>query len=67
MLVSKFEGLYDRDDMVLRKSTVAEWRNVLRASVITAIAAYLSWWSTTTSADGHGLRVFAFLVAGMFV
>lgn len=67
VVISKVQGLYDRDDMVLRKSTVAEWRNVLRASVITAIAAYLSWWSTTTSVQGHGLRVFAFLVVGMFV
>jgi exopolysaccharide biosynthesis polyprenyl glycosylphosphotransferase len=67
VLISKVQGLYDRDDMVLRKSTVAEWRNVLRASVITAIAAYLTWWSTTTPSEGHGLRVFSFLVAGMFV
>lgn len=67
VLVAKVQGLYDRDDMVLRKSTVAEWRTVVRASVITAIAAYLSWWSTTTPSEGHGLRVFGFLVAGMFV
>jgi exopolysaccharide biosynthesis polyprenyl glycosylphosphotransferase len=67
VLISKVQGLYDRDDMVLRKSTVGEWRNVLRASVITAIAAYLSWWSAGTPAGGHGLRVFVFLVVGMFV
>ncbi len=53
--------------MVLRKSTVGEWRNVLRASVITAIAAYLSWWSTTTPPHGHGLRVFGFLVGAIFL
>ena len=64
VLISKVQGLYDRDDMVLRKSTVGEWRTVLRASVITAIAAYLSWWSTTTPSEGHGLRVFGFLVVG---
>lgn len=67
VLISKVQGLYDRDDMVLRKSTVAEWRTVLRASVITSIAAYLSWWSTTTPSEGHGLRVFGFLVLGMFM
>ncbi len=64
VLISKVQGLYDRDDMVLRKSTVGEWRNVLRASVITAIAAYLSWWSTTAPSHDHGLRVFGYLVAG---
>jgi exopolysaccharide biosynthesis polyprenyl glycosylphosphotransferase len=67
VLVSKVQGLYDHDDMVLRKSTVGEWRNVLRANVITAMAAYLSWWSTGTPAEDHGLRVFGFLVAGMFL
>lgn len=67
VLNSKVQGLYDRDDMVLRKSTVGEWRIVLRASVITAMAAYLSWWSTAEPPQGHGLRVFSFLVAAMFL
>ena len=67
VLNSKVQGLYDRDDMVLRKSTVGEWRIVLRASVITAIAAYLSWWSAAAPPQGHGLRVFSVLVAAMFL
>jgi exopolysaccharide biosynthesis polyprenyl glycosylphosphotransferase len=67
VLVSKVQGLYDRDDMVMRKSTLGEWRNVLRANVITAMAAYLIWWASTIPTEGRGLRVFGFLVAGMFL
>jgi exopolysaccharide biosynthesis polyprenyl glycosylphosphotransferase len=67
VLVSKVQGLYDRDDMVVRKSTVGEWRNVLRANVITGMAAYLIWWASTVPSEGRGLRMFAFLVTGMFL
>src|ERR1700742_1264180 len=67
VLISKVQGLYDRDDTVLRKSSPGEWRIVLRASFTPAMAAYLSWWSTTTPSEGHGLRVFGFLVACMFL
>jgi hypothetical protein len=67
ILVSKVQGLYDRDDMVVRKSTVGEWRDVLRANVITAMAAYLIWWASTIPSEGRGLRMLAFLVIAMFV
>jgi exopolysaccharide biosynthesis polyprenyl glycosylphosphotransferase len=67
ILVSKVQGLYDRDDMVVHKSTVGEWRDILRANVITAMAAYLIWWTSTVPAEGRGLRVFGFLFAGMFL
>ena len=67
VLVSKVQGLYDRDDMVVRKSTVGEWRDILRADVIIAMAAYFIWWTSTNPSEGRGLRVFGFLVVGMFL
>jgi exopolysaccharide biosynthesis polyprenyl glycosylphosphotransferase len=67
VVIAKIEGLYDRDDMVLRKSTLGEWRTLLRASTLTAIAAYLIWWIATAPPDGRGIRVFAFLLLGMFI
>lgn len=67
MLIAKIQGLYDRDDMVIRKATVIEWRLVLRAAALTGIAAYFVWYASTQSADTRGIRVFAALVVGSFV
>jgi exopolysaccharide biosynthesis polyprenyl glycosylphosphotransferase len=67
ILVGKVQGLYDHDDAVVRKSTVGEWRSVLRAVVLTAMATYFAWWLTIAPRPHHGIRLFAFMVASMFV
>jgi exopolysaccharide biosynthesis polyprenyl glycosylphosphotransferase len=61
VIVAKVQGLYDRDDMVIRKSTVGEWRTVLQAAVITTIAIYLSWPLLTTGGDADGMGLFFFV------
>jgi exopolysaccharide biosynthesis polyprenyl glycosylphosphotransferase len=66
VLVSKIQGLYDRDDMVLRKSTIHEWRAVFRTDALIASGAYLIWW-VSSAASNHGTRVFAFMLATLFV
>jgi exopolysaccharide biosynthesis polyprenyl glycosylphosphotransferase len=67
VLMAKIQGLYDRDDMALRKSTVAEWRPVLRTATLTAITSYLLWYAVTEDANRRGLRVFAMLVVSGFM
>ena len=67
ILIAKIQGLYDRDDMVLRKTTIHEWRALFRADALTAIAIYLAWWVSTTALPDHGIRVFAFMLSTLFV
>ncbi len=67
VLISKIQGLYDRDDMVLRKSTIHEWRAVFRTDALITSAMYLVWWVSTTSRPDHGIRVFAFMLGNLFV
>ncbi len=67
VLVAKIQGLYDREDMVLRKTTIHEWRAVFRADALINSAMYLVWWASTTSLPDHGIRVFAFMFGNLFV
>ena len=67
ILVSKIQGLYDRDDMVLRKSTIKEWRAIFRTDALITSAMYLIWWVSTTERLDHGIRVFAFMLGNLFV
>ncbi len=62
ILVSKVQGLYDRDELVIRKSTLAEWRELVEATAIFSICVYLSWRVLTSAAQGPGMRLFLFLV-----
>jgi exopolysaccharide biosynthesis polyprenyl glycosylphosphotransferase len=66
VLISKIQGLYDRDDMVLRKSTLNEWRAVFRTDALITSAMYLVWWVSTTAKPDHGIRVFAFMLGNLF-
>ena len=66
VLVAKVQGLYDHDEMVVRKSTLSEWRLVLRATALTTMGSYMIWWLSTQPPEGRGIRVFAVLMAGMF-
>jgi exopolysaccharide biosynthesis polyprenyl glycosylphosphotransferase len=66
VFVAKIQGLYDRDDMVIRKSTLSEWRGLLQAAMLTGICTYTSWHLVTTSHQQRGVRLLAFLVIGTF-
>lgn len=66
VIVAKVQGLYDRDDMVVRKSTLTEWRAVMRTAALAGIGSYLIWYATTSDPQSRGLRVFAALVASGF-
>jgi exopolysaccharide biosynthesis polyprenyl glycosylphosphotransferase len=63
ILIAKIQGLYDRDDMSIRKATVTEWRAVLRTAALIGIASYLVWYTAKSGSHNDGLRVFASLVA----
>ena len=65
-LIAKIQGLYDRDDSALVKSTLGEWRVLLRASALTGIASYLVYYAATGPAEGRGLHLFAVLVVADF-
>ncbi len=67
VLIAKVQGLYDRDDMAVRKSTLTEWRAVLRAAALTGIASYLLWYAVTDDIAKRGLRTMAALVLGNFL
>ena len=67
VLVFKVQGLYGRDDMVLNKSTVEEWRSLFCASCLTAGGEYLAWLFATDPEQGRGIRLYLFLALGTFV
>jgi exopolysaccharide biosynthesis polyprenyl glycosylphosphotransferase len=66
VLVAKVEGLYDRDDQVILKRGLVEWRVLLQANLLTAIGAYLAWRVITTAPEGYGMRLFLFLTIVSF-
>lgn len=63
VLVAKAQGLYDRDETVIRKSTIAEWRSIVETASLTSICIYLCWRALTTASRGAGMRLFIVLVA----
>lgn len=67
VLVAKIEGLYDRDDQVIQKANIAEWRPIVRAAAVVGIGVYLSWRVLTNATSGGGMRLFLFLVAATSV
>jgi FlaA1/EpsC-like NDP-sugar epimerase len=66
ILISKIQGLYDRDDMVVQKSTVYEWRALLRTDAMIAVATYLLWLASTAPSAGRGVRLCAMLLGTLF-
>jgi exopolysaccharide biosynthesis polyprenyl glycosylphosphotransferase len=66
IFVGKVQGLYDHDDMVVRKSTIGEWRSVFRAAAMTATGTYAVWWLTIHPTPHHGIRLFGLMLAAMF-
>jgi exopolysaccharide biosynthesis polyprenyl glycosylphosphotransferase len=67
VLIAKVQGLYDRDDMTVRKSTLTEWRAVLRAAALTGVASYVLWYAVTDDLAKRGVRTIAALVLGNFL
>jgi exopolysaccharide biosynthesis polyprenyl glycosylphosphotransferase len=65
IVVAKLQGLYDRDDLVIAKSTAAQWPAMLQAAVMTAIGIAVGWREVTSASHGE-LRVFVFLVVMLF-
>lgn len=65
VVIAKLQGLYDRDDVVIAKSTAAEWPPMLQACVMTAIGVAVGWREVTSATHG-ALRVFVFLVIVLF-
>lgn len=59
--VSKIQGLYDRDDRVVRKSTLAEWRTILQAAVVVSLAVAVSWRLAPADHGNKGLWLFLFV------
>jgi exopolysaccharide biosynthesis polyprenyl glycosylphosphotransferase len=66
IFIGKVQGLYDHDDMVVKKSTIGEWRSVFRAVAMTTIGTYAVWWLSIHPTPHHGIRVFGLMVATMF-
>jgi exopolysaccharide biosynthesis polyprenyl glycosylphosphotransferase len=66
IFIGKVQGLYDHDDMVVRKSTIGEWRSVFRAVAMTTIGAYAVWWLTIHPTPHNGIRLFSLMLAAMF-
>jgi len=67
VFVAKVQGLYDRDDMVIHKSTLAEWRVVAQCALFTSLATFAAWHVVTDSTASRGGRLLAFLIVGTFV
>lgn len=66
VLIAKVQGLYDRDDTVIRKSTLLEWRSICQASAMTAILEYIFWTTLTSAPHGGGVRIFVSLGVAEF-
>jgi exopolysaccharide biosynthesis polyprenyl glycosylphosphotransferase len=66
IFVGKVQGLYDHDDMVVRKSTIGEWRSVFRAVAMTTIGTYAVWWLSIHPTPHNGIRLFSLTLASMF-
>ena len=67
ILMAKIQGLYDRDDQVIQKTNIVEWRTVLQTVTITGIGVYLAWREITDAQSGGGMRLFLFLVVVTFL
>jgi len=64
--MAKLQGLYDRDEMALHKTTMAEWRRLLAPAGLTTLGVYVTWHVVAGTTNIQHLRLFAFLMAVMF-
>lgn len=64
--MAKLQGLYDRDEMALHKTTMGEWRRLLQPAALTTLGVYITWHLATGPTYIQHLTLFAFLMAVMF-
>ena len=64
--MAKLQGLYDRDEMTLHKTTMAEWRRLLAPAGLTTLGVYVTWHVLAGTTNIQHLRLFLFLMAVMF-
>jgi exopolysaccharide biosynthesis polyprenyl glycosylphosphotransferase len=67
ILIAKVQGLYDRDDQLIKKSSLSELRSVLQYAALVGIAMYLSWVVLTNAHTRGGMRLFILLTAVTWV
>ncbi len=65
--MAKVQGLYDRDEMALHKTTTGEWRRLLQPAALTTLGVYITWHIVAGTTHIQHLRLFLFLMAVMFV
>jgi exopolysaccharide biosynthesis polyprenyl glycosylphosphotransferase len=65
--LAKLQGLYDRDEMALHKTTMGEWRRLLQPAALTTLGVYVTWHLVAGTTNIQHLRLFLFLLAVMFV
>jgi exopolysaccharide biosynthesis polyprenyl glycosylphosphotransferase len=63
IIVAKVQGLYDRDDRVVRKSTLGEWRRIVEAAAIVSVAVTVSWRLANAGQREGGLWLLLLLAA----
>ncbi len=67
VVCAKLQGLYDRDEMALHKTTVDEWRRLLQPAALTSLGVYVTWHLVIGTTYIQHLRLFVFLMGVMFV
>jgi len=65
ILAAKIQGLYDRDERVVRKSTLAEWRTVVEVCALTSLVLAVAWRLGAAGQGGGGLWTFLALAGLM--
>jgi exopolysaccharide biosynthesis polyprenyl glycosylphosphotransferase len=67
IVIAKVQGLYDRDDQLIRKSSLSEVRSVLQYSALAGILMYLSWVVLTSAHSRGGMRLFILLASTIWI
>lgn len=67
VVLSKLQGLYDRDEMALHKTTMVEWRRLLQPAALTSLGVYVTWHLIAGTTYIQHLRLFVFLMSVMFL
>ncbi len=67
VVLAKLQGLYDRDEMALHKTTMVEWRRLLQPAALTTLGVYITWHLVAGTTYIQHLRLFVFLMTVMFL
>jgi exopolysaccharide biosynthesis polyprenyl glycosylphosphotransferase len=66
IVFAKIQGLYDRDDVAIQKSSLTEWRTVFQSAAMTSVGIYLGWRLVTDAPSGGGVRLLFLLSLAIF-